>query len=321
MARRKVATVVTLAAVLSAMIGADAAANSDAAELADPCQVFERAVAEGLLEPFEDAALRDQRASVLLDSADRDCTFAIRVAAGLYAQGDQHPSRLLPKDLAASESGFLRVLETGDLTMLFRLSYLASARDDWESAMGWAQLAGRVATMVESRDGRQSEAEATRLLELFAQRPDSGEAEAIAAIEGLMATRGDSIRKGLAAYDDRKRQPPDPAQLSMHVTSRYPPAMRSVPRVDYQHAHVAYVVGVDSQGRVARHWWFDAVPDPKLANTLGSVAGQLRYSADRGAGPLRLGIQVMAFSNGEFGLGFDGSELTQRDSGQDAGPF
>lgn len=317
MARRMFALAVLF---VSAAWTTSAAANPSAAA-GEPCATFENELAEGLLDPFEDAALRDQRARVLLDSAAQDCTFAIRVAAGLHAQGDRHPSRLLPKDLAAAESGFLSVLETGDLTMLFRLSYLASARGDWESAMGWAQLAGRVATMVESRVGYRSEAEATRLLELFAERPDSGEAEAIAAIEGLMATRGDSIRKGLAAYDDRKRQPPDPAQISMYPTSRYPRPMRSVPRVNYQHAHMAYIVGVDSQGRVARYWWFDAVPDPRLANTLGSVAGQLRYNADQDSGPLRLGIQVIAYSNGEFGLGFDGSQLTQRDSGQDAGPF
>jgi hypothetical protein len=304
---------VALAAILLPPVAA-------ASPAADPCEGFLRAIDAGLLEPYADDATREHRAALLLDAAQSDCAMASHVAAGLSALGDDHPARLLPRDLDAAERGFLRLLEQGNLAMLTRLSYLASAQENWELAMGWAQLAGRIATMVESRAGRKSEAEATRLLELFAERPDSGEAEAKAALATLMEAHGESIRKGLAAYDDLRREGTERMWGDLIPDRRNHAILRSMPPVEPKAAQVMFLVGVDPDGRIARKWWFDAIPDAKLAKPLGSVIGQLRFNRNDDVA-LRWAIQPMSFANGEFGLGPGGDRLVQNSAGQDAGPF
>lgn len=306
-----------LAALLICLPAAPVHAGSDAQ---NPCNDFEAGLHEGLLDPFKDEATRDRRASLLQRAVDSGCALAIHVAAGLHTLGDDHPARLVVRDLDAAERGFLHQLEQGDLSMFSRLSYLASARGDWEAAMGWAQLAGRVATSVERRMGHKSQAEATRLLALFAERPGSGEAEAKAALAALMEARGDAIRKGLAAYDDDLREPRETANGVIVPDPRNHGVLRSMPPGDYKHAQMMYVVGVDRGGRVAQHWWFDAVPDARLAESLGGIVGRFRFNRDDGAAPIRWGIQPIAFNNGEFGLGHGGNRLTRRDANQDGGP-
>ena len=135
-----------------------------------------------------------------------------------------------------------------------------------------------------------------------------------------MEARGDAIRKGLAAYDDHRREPRETASGVIVPDPRNHGVLRSMPPGDYKHAQMMYVVGVDRGGRVAQHWWFDAVPDARLAESLGGIVGRFRFNRDDGAAPIRWGIQPIAFNNGEFGLGHGGNRLTRRDANQDGGP-
>jgi hypothetical protein len=286
------------------------------------CDAFETALGEGLLDPFIAEADRDRKAQRLLQSAAAGCPFAIRVAAGLHALGDAHPARLLPTDLDAAERGFLALLEAGDLAMFGRLSDLADARGDWEQAMGWAQLAGRSATSVERRSGRSSGPEARRLLALYEARPGAGEAEAKAALAGVMAEHGDTIRAGLAAFDAARAPSAaaDDASPELVADRRNHGLLARAPAPETRRAHVQFVLAIDADGRVARRWWFDATPDASLAEAFGPIVDRFRFNAAPGAA-IRWAVQPFVLDDGAVGLGQGARSLTRRPRDQDGGPF
>lgn len=309
--------------LVAALAVATPVSMSAAGPAPDSCAGFEAALLDGLLDPYEGEAIRERRASILLESVHADCPLAAQVAAGLHALGDAHPARLLSRDDVAAERGFIRLLERGNLMMLGRLSDLAHARGDWEQAMGWAQLAGRVATMVDRRTGRQSGHEATRLLELFAERPGSDEGEARAAIEAVMARHGDAVRAGLVAFD-AARSPSsgeqDAAAAEVVADRRNHGVLARTPPPGYTRAQIQFVLAIGPDGRVARRWWFDAVPDTSLADAFGPVVDRFRFNTSS-LTETRWAVQPIAFANGEYGLGDAPASLTRRPRDQDGGPF
>lgn len=287
------------------------------------CVDVENALADGMLVAFSDAARRDAFAARPLASAEAGCGFAITIAAGLSAHGDQHPARLLPKDDAAAERWFVEALKRGNASMLGRLSDLAEARGDWESAMGFAQLEARIATMVEGRGGRGTRREAGRLLALFEQKPGTGEAEAKAAIAAVMARHGDAIAAGMAAYDDARKIARDEGSEDSTTPRlvRAPDLTLKTGRLIavYDRLHLRYLLGVDSDGRVTRRYWIDAVPDPRLIEQLDSDTDRLRLNPAPDA-PLRRALLPIGYSDSALGLGAGAAKvLTTRDADQDGG--
>lgn len=272
---------------------------------------------DGLLAPaFSPASTRALQQRLLAMANAPDCPDASLLAGVLYAQGDQHPAKLLARDLDQARALLLRALAGGRLDAMARLADVEIAARQFDQAMGWAQLNARY---VQSALPNHTQGAASLILRVYANATDQSEAAAKRGVRAVVAEHQASIDQGFARHQALVDDAAVPAEI---VDVQRPPyvQLRSIGEYQkYGATSMSYVLEIGADGRILRSWLLAAVPHAQFDSEVTTALAKMRFNPVPGA-PRRYAEQPFDIGYQDLALDADAKSRISRAPGPDAGP-